>query len=151
MSSATKFLNSKNHRIYKSSNGNMFTNSSAGNKVYQPKAMFRKVRKVQRIATTASVPVRLRSVATNESLVGHTVNDLKRWTGGFYKKYKEMVQSLKHGVPQKAHVYMNNLKRLIATINKKIRQTTDVNVKGDLKYLKAKATHIYNVAVANNF
>jgi hypothetical protein len=63
MHEPTKFLNSKMHRIYKSVNGNMFTNSSNGNKVYKPKAMYRKVHKVLNVATNASVPVKLRAKA----------------------------------------------------------------------------------------
>jgi hypothetical protein len=147
---ATKFLNSKNHRIFKSRNGKMFTNSSAGNKVYQPKAMFRKVRKVQKVATAASVPVALRPVALAEGVVNYSTDQLKSWTNGFYRKYKEMKRALSKGYTQKAHAYMSNLKRLIATINKKIRQTVDGNTKEDLNHIKTKAVRLHNVAV-NNF
>lgn len=149
MHEATKFLNSKGHRIYKSHNGNMFTNSSEGNKVYKPKAAFRKVRKVRKVATTASVPIKLRAKMTPEN-IGYTMHDLNHWTKGMFEHYGWMVLAMRRGHLEKVHAYVVSLKHLMAALNKKMRQVKESDRKDDLEILRHKVM-ILTTKAAKNF
>jgi len=148
-STATKFLNSKKHRIYMSANGNAFTKSSGGNRVYKPKAMYRKVRVVRTVATNASVPLKLRAKKTPENRIGYTMYDLYHWTKAMYENYGWMILAMKRGHFEKVHAYVTSLRHLMSALNKKIRQMKERDRKDDLRVLKRKVAVLAAKAVKN--
>lgn len=153
MHESTAFKNAAGHRIFKSPNGKLFAKTSAGNRVYKPKAAFRGRRKIRKVRTNAGVPIKMRSKLVpnqNGNRIGYTMHDLNKWTSHMFEHYGWMLLALKRNHVEKVHAYVAGVQYLTNAINAKLRQTRDANRKDDLMILKHKVA-VLAARTASNF